>query len=200
MAATLPPPTALQHHQEICILNAGVNQPREAAWIGDLVRDAVSTRPSRNAYLHTSCMNDYTAHTPQSDAKPHAHIQLWWHVSAYTHIQSLIALFHRKTLTCKTDIFFPLKHSIGYLIFISKWPSLPTGVLACSNQDQPYKDKQPHVIYFYQQGMILLTVGGDLSLYRLYVFFVLEPHWHIKHVEKHNHVAVIKWFSCKIIT
>lgn len=58
LAGTLPPPTALQHHQEMCILIAGVNLPRVTVWIGDLVRDAVST-PCRNAHLHTSCMNDY---------------------------------------------------------------------------------------------------------------------------------------------
>lgn len=129
-------------------------------------------------------MNEYTVHTPQSDAlsRAHTHTQSRWHAD-HTHTQLCsyisnrtasckITLSHRMTLPRKTDIFFPLKHPIGHLIFIPKWPFLPTGVLACSNQIQPHKDKQPHVIYFYQQGMILFTVGRKLSSYRLYMFFL----------------------------
>lgn len=134
VTATPPPPPSppaaatLQHHQEICILNAGINQPRVTVCIGDLVRDAVSTLPGRNAYLHTSCMNGYTVHTPQSVAQPHAHSHTAMIACKHVYTQSIpnhtssciITLFHKKTLTRKIDIFFPLKHSIGYLIFMPK--------------------------------------------------------------------------------
>lgn len=101
--------------------------------------------------------------------RPHScpYVQSWWDTSTDAFFITLA-----QEDAHKTDICFPLKHSIGYLIFIPKWPSLATGVLACSNQIVPHKDKQPHVIYFYQQGMILLAVGSELDhILHFYVYF-----------------------------
>lgn len=76
----------LQHHQEICILNAGVNQPRVTVWIGDLVRDAVSILPSRNAYLQTSCMNGHSTHAIVSCSATctltYSRDSMWAHIHA----------------------------------------------------------------------------------------------------------------------
>ena len=138
----------------------------------------------------------YTHHS-QLLSHVHTHIQRYEHVYTQSVPNSnsscIITLFHRKTVARKIDIFFPLKHSIGYLIFMLKWHSLSTGVLAYSNQVQPHKDKQSHAIYFYQQGMTLLTVGKRL-LFVLPIFFVLEPHWYIIYDEKYHHLPIIKWF------
>ena len=67
---------------------------------------------------------------------------------------------------------------------------------------RPHKDKQPHVIYFYQQGVILVTAGGrELSLYQLrFGFFLwggggggffLEPQEGIMCGGKKRKIAVI---------
>lgn len=131
-AVTRPPPTGLLHHHEICRLNVGVNQSsvNVCGWV-TLWGMQQALSPARNAYLHTSCMDANTAHTPQSDARPHScpYVQPWWDTSKDTFY---IALTQEDTH--KTDIFISLKHSTGYLIFIPKWPLLSTGILACSNQ------------------------------------------------------------------
>lgn len=91
-----PPPTALQHHQEICILNAGVNQPRVTVWIGDLVRDAVSTPTPREecilAHFMRGWINSRHAIVRRSVTRTLIHIiqdSMWAHTHA---AQFLIAI------------------------------------------------------------------------------------------------------------
>lgn len=79
------------HHPQDCRiimkyagLNAGVNQSsvNVCGWV-TLWGMQQALSPARNAYLHTSCMDANTAHTPQSDARPHScpYVQPWWDTS-----------------------------------------------------------------------------------------------------------------------
>lgn len=126
--------------------------------------------------LHAWMNVQYTRHS-QTRAHSYTVIRTFkdlYSIQSVSNLTSscIITPFGRKTVTRKIDILFPLKHSIGYLIFIPKWPSLSTGVLACSNQVQPHKDKQPYAIYFYQQGVILFTAGRCHYLYWQYMFLL----------------------------
>lgn len=69
--------------------------------------------------------------TRRSETHSHIHTDVQSGKRASTYMQSasnrtscIITFFQRRTLTRKIDIFFPLKHPIGHLIFIPKCPSL----------------------------------------------------------------------------